>query len=272
MKRTDLLLILGLVILLPLTLGVALAACQPMPMPAPPTALPIITATPTTPDAEPTLLVYNSVQRLLASDLLHTVTITDVQADLAGYPPDWPVVGVGTTNWIGRNGEMMPDGTAGHLHFWWADPGSPSQADVVDLAVRGPRSAVEFPFLALAIGDPATVITWTLRDVPDVHAWLEERLDADGIDLAGVQLRGEFGPVRTTVAYNIPLTGLDLSGGYVAEDVFRAGCARLWLCILGAGHLRSSLLAHRALRLGAAPLGGGGPDLRRASRAPVQPG
>ena len=51
-----------------------------------------------------------------------------------------------------------------------------------------------------------------MTDVPDVHAWLEEQLDANGIDLAGLQLRGQFGPVKTTVAYNIPLTGLDLRG------------------------------------------------------------
>jgi len=55
-----------------------------------------------------------------------------------------------------------------------------------------------------------------------------------------VQLRGQFGPVNTTVAYNIPLTGLDpsgralrlrsgqasgrsLSGGYVGEEHFRFG-------------------------------------------------
>ncbi|MFQ5859685.1 MAG: hypothetical protein ACE5LU_29165, partial [Anaerolineae bacterium] len=172
--------------------------------------------------SQPTLLTYNTVERLLAGDLLHTVTITDVRSDLAGYPSDWPVVGVGTTNWIGRNGEMMPDGTAGDLRFWWADPNSASQADIGDLA-RGQPTAVGFPFLGLAIGDPSTTITWTLHEVSDVHAWMEERLAASVIDLAGVQLRGQFGPVKTTVAYNIPLTGLDLSGGYVGTDYFRFG-------------------------------------------------
>jgi hypothetical protein len=52
---------------------------------------------------------------------------------------------------------------------------------------------------------------------------LEEELDASDVDLAGVQLQGQFGPVNTTVVYNIPLTGLDLSGGYVGEDHFRFG-------------------------------------------------
>lgn len=232
-------------LLIILVLGVILVACQSAPMPAPwntystgpapPTPPPTVVAIPT---ARPSLLVYNTVERLLAGDLVHTVTIADVQIDLTTFPPDWPVVGVGTTAWIGRNGEMMPDGTAGQLHFWWADPGSPSQADVMDLisdegrrikdessfvvgrwSFVGPKA--QFPFLALAIGDPTTVVTWTLRDVEDVHAWLEEKLTASGIDLAGLQLRGQFGPVKTSVVYNLPLTGLDLSGGYVGEDYFR---------------------------------------------------
>lgn len=226
-------------LLISLALGLVLAACRLPPTPASPTPLPTAeftvtsatssatltpgfsTSLPSASLSEATLLVYSSVERLLAGDLLHTITVDEVQTHLAGYPPDWPVVGVGTTNWIGRNGEMMPDGTAGGLHFWWADPGSPSHASVIDLMDNKPPA--QFPFLGLAVGDPATAITWTLRGVPDVHAWLEEKLDASGIDLAGVQLRGQFGPVKTTVAYNIPLTGLDLSGGYMGEDYFRFG-------------------------------------------------
>lgn len=196
-------------LLMALTLGVALVTCRPG----------LTSATP--PPDQATLLVYNTVEQLLAGDLLHTVTISEVQTHLADYPPDWPLVGLGTTDWIGRNGELMPDATAGAPHFWWADPGSPSQADVIDLTDYEPPA--QFPFLALAIGDPATAITLTLQNVPDVHAWLEEKLETSGIDLVGVQLRGQFGPVKTSVAYNIPLTGLDLSGGYVGEDVFRFG-------------------------------------------------
>src|SRR5215212_10479905 len=83
-------------------------------------------------EAEATLVVYNSCARLLAGDLVHTVRVDEVQHDLARFPADWPVVGVGTTDWNGRNGEMMPDGTAGALHFWWADPGSASHAALHD--------------------------------------------------------------------------------------------------------------------------------------------
>jgi hypothetical protein len=74
------------------------------------------------------LLIYRSVEQLLAGDLLHSVSVSGVRAGLAALPDGWPVVGAGTTNWIGRNGELMPDGTTDDLHFWWADPGSPTWA------------------------------------------------------------------------------------------------------------------------------------------------
>src|SRR5215208_5211865 len=174
--------------------------------------------------AQPTLLVYSTVERLLSGDLLQTVSPTEVRAELARYPASWDVVGVGTTGWIGRNGELMPDGTTAAPRFWWADPVSPSQAMVVDVTAGGvapPKASVGFPFLGLATGDPAMAITWTVDEGADVHRWLAERLASAGVGLAGVQLRGEFGPVKTTVAYNIPLTGLGLSGGYVGADYFR---------------------------------------------------
>jgi hypothetical protein len=177
---------------------------------------------PANPAPHSTLLVFNTVERLLSGDLRHTVTISDVQANLSAFPADWPVVGVGTTNQVGRNGELTPDGAVDKLRMWWADPGSPSRGDVVNL-VGHISPSVSFPFIGLAVGDPRTAITWTARDVPDVHAWLEEKLAAQGVDMAGIQLNGDFGRVKTSVAYNLPLSGLDLSGGYVGDDVFRFG-------------------------------------------------
>jgi len=150
-----------------------------------------------------------------------------VNRDLAAFPPNWPVVGVGTTNWFGRNGELMPEGTAAALHYWWADPDPPTHATIRDLAAwrtdRALGGEPYLPFVGLAVGDPAAAVTLSLDDVDDVHAWLAARLAAQGIALAGIRLEGSFGPVQTTVAYNIPLTGLDLSGGYVGDDYFRFG-------------------------------------------------
>src|SRR5829696_5171441 len=117
--------------------------------------------------ATPTLLVYSTVERLLSGELLQTVSPTEVRAELARSPASWDVVGVGTTGWIGRNGELMPDGTTAAPRFWWADPDSPSQAMVVDVTAGGvapPKASVGFPFLGLATGDPATAITWTVDE------------------------------------------------------------------------------------------------------------
>jgi hypothetical protein len=167
----------------------------------------------------PTLLVWSTVQELLAGDLDHTVTLQQVLAALNDYPPEWPVVGVGTTNQDFRTGELIPDGVAGGLRFWWADPDSASQADVSNLAAAAdpPR----LPFIALALGDPSRALTWTVDPTDDLHGWLNERLLAAGIALAGVQVRGRFSSVSTTVSYNLPRTGLDLSAGYVGDDYFR---------------------------------------------------
>lgn len=177
--------------------------------------------------AQPSLLLYNTVASLLAGDLLNTVTIGEVERDLGAFPPDWPVVGVGTTNWFGRNGELLPDGTAAALHYWWADPDPPTHATIRDLADWPTDPALGgqpyLPFVGLAVGDPATAERFVLADADDVHARLAERLAARGVALAGLRLEGAFGPVHTTVAYNIPLTGLDLSGGYVGDDYFRFG-------------------------------------------------
>ncbi len=171
----------------------------------------------------PSLLVYDTAQGLLAGDLQHAVTVDRVLHDLAAFPPSWSAVGVGTTNQAGRTGELIPDGTAADLHFWWADPSSSSQGSVSDLATVAPASGIEFPFLALGVADAYTPLTWALDGISDVHAWLKDRLGAASMPLAAIQIDGDFGPVMTTVSYNIPPTGIDTSAGYVGAQYFRFG-------------------------------------------------
>lgn len=171
----------------------------------------------------PALLVYDTAQGLLAGDLQHAVSMSRIQADLAAYPLDWYVVGVGSTNQPGRTGEMIPDGTAANLHFWWADPNSPSQADVTDLGQTSPSGDIEFPFLALGVAASSNPLTWAIENVPDVHSWLKDRLSSAGIMLAALRLQGTFGPVMTTVSYNIPPTGIDTSAVYVSAQNFHFG-------------------------------------------------
>ncbi|MDA7640143.1 hypothetical protein N8787_00765 [Opitutaceae bacterium] len=181
-------------------------------------------------ERQATLIVYNTVARLLSGDLHHTVSIEDVWKDLFFFPADWLVLGIGTTNFLHRNGEMMPDGTTHHLHFWWADPQTAPQSHVIDLAEK-PNAAdkkstslvkglVEFPFLALSVCDPHTATTHTISDVANLHQWLEEKLTDLDMTVAGIQIKANCGNVTTTDAHYIPEDGLDLSGGYSGDDFF----------------------------------------------------
>src|SRR5690606_6341802 len=158
---------------------------------------------------EPTLLLYSTVERMLSGDMANAVDVATVEADLAAYPEDWVVLGLGTTNQPMRNGELMPDGTVADLDYWWADPSSPDQNAIVDIAPDEgatdptPEPDVdadpEFPFLGLAIVDPDAALVVTAENVDNVHVWLRELLESEGITLAGLQLEGAFGQVNTTV-------------------------------------------------------------------------
>jgi hypothetical protein len=171
----------------------------------------------------PTLLVYNTAQGLLAGDLAHAVSPTMVQDDIDAFPSTWIVLGVGTTNQPGRTGEIIPDGTARSVRFWWADPSSPSQADVSNLSATPSLSSAELPFTAIGVANPDTVIEWPVPAVPSVHAWLRQQLEAQGLDLAAIRLEGTFGEVMTTVSYNIPPSGIPTGSVYSGGDFFRFG-------------------------------------------------
>ncbi|MFN8451569.1 MAG: hypothetical protein U0521_24025 [Anaerolineae bacterium] len=190
------------------------------------------------PTTRASLLVYNTVDRLLRGDLFHTVTAADVIDDLAAFPDDYPVVGIGTTSWLRRNGEVIASGTVRSPQFLWADPESDPVGQLIDVCWQRPSEGgtplvtpriddndqqANFPFLALAVCDPAQSMQWNIADVPDAHAWLTETLAERNVGVAGVQFRGKFGRVRTTDAYNVPLGGLDLSKGYAGDQFFRFG-------------------------------------------------
>jgi hypothetical protein len=171
--------------------------------------------------AQSTLLVYTNTKGLATGDFSHVATVGMLQDVLATFPSNWLVSGVGATDWEHSIGEVLPGGMAGDLPIWWADPDSPSQSALVDLRndARGPTA--HFPFLAMAIGDPAEAATFTLQDVPDIHVRIREELAARQLDIAGVQLEGDFGTVKSRVAYYWPITGFDQQApDYVANDHF----------------------------------------------------
>jgi hypothetical protein len=171
----------------------------------------------------PTLLVYNSAQGLLSGDLAHAISPAMVQAEIDTFPSNWVTLGVGTTNQVMRTGELIPDGTARDIRFWWADPDSPSQADVSNLVQIPGLTSVELPFLAIGIADRATAVELTLSGVADIHARLKQELLGAGIELAAVRIEGTFGEVMTTVSYNIPPTGIPSGSVYSSSDFFRFG-------------------------------------------------
>jgi hypothetical protein len=181
-------------------------------------------------------MIYNTVDRLLRGDLFHTVTVADVIDHLAAFPDEYPVVGIGTTSWLRRNGEVIADGTARSPRFLWADPESDPVGQVIDVCWQRPNASgtrlvtpriddndeqANFPFLAVAVCNPANTMQWEDVSTPNLHQWIREELEHLNVGVAGVQVRGELGQVDTTDAYNVPLGGLDLSKGYVGDQVFR---------------------------------------------------
>ncbi len=182
------------------------------------------------------LMIYNTVDRLLRGDLFHTVTTADVIEDLAAFPDDYPIVGVGTTSWMRRNGEIIAEGTARVPKFLWADPESQPVGQVIDVCWQRPTpngqalvtprlddndQEANFPFMALAVCNPATALHWQITDAENLHEALIAEMTARNVGVAGVEVRGTFGNVDTTDAYNVPLGGLDLSKGYVGDQHFR---------------------------------------------------
>lgn len=151
-----------------------------------------------------TLLAFNTVERLFRGDFFHCVSIDDVVADLASQPPDWKVIGLGTTNWQDRHGELFVDGTAGRPRFLWADPeGDPPTA----LIPADPTNPL--PFLAVAVCDPeSTTYRWHLADGDDVHHVIEERCREANIGLAALRVMGELREVGYQVMCHIPVGGI----------------------------------------------------------------
>jgi alpha-acetolactate decarboxylase len=177
----------------------------------------------------PTLLVYSSIERLYAGILEPTLPLTDTQAAVEDYPPEWDVHGVATTT---LGGESVIEGTVADTRYLWAEPTSdttatlyelnesdePGDAEAVPVVVDEP--AHEFPFLALALADAETAITIEGEDIDVLHPWLIEQLEAQEIALAGIHIEGEFSVVNTSVVYNLPLTGFVFVDGRVSTDIF----------------------------------------------------
>jgi len=172
-------------------------------------------------DPRSTLIALNTVDRLIRGDFFHTVSLEEVLAELRAFPPEWPVGGLGTTNWYRRNGEVVIEGTAAQPSFLWADPGAGAPGRIVDLLADRPEHADELttpsmtddereprmPFAAIGVGDPerAQAIEFAAGD--DLHGVVQRACEEANIGLAALRIEGELASADYEEASHIPLGG-----------------------------------------------------------------
>lgn len=169
-----------------------------------------------------TVLSFNTVERLLRGDFFHSVTPGEVRAELATFPADWSISGLGTTNWYRRHGELLIEGSAGHPRFLWADPAgdplgkivefedsSATPIDEVSPSLREERGCPHFPFAAVAVWDPAGPgHEWRLEEGQDVHAAIADWCESSNVGLAALCLKGALLDVEYQTMCHIPLGGI----------------------------------------------------------------
>lgn len=180
----------------------------------------------------PTLLVYSTIERIYAGEVEPSWPLADTQAAVETFPPDWAIVGVGTTNFAAGNGEVMVDGTVAEPHYFWADGDpeniamlfelnahdEPGDAEAAPAMIDEP--AHEFPVLMLSLASADSALTFEGENVEDVHTWVIEQIEEAGITLAGVQVTGEFETVKTSITLDLPTTGFVVVDGRISEDIF----------------------------------------------------
>jgi len=183
----------------------------------------------------PTLLAYNTVERLLKGDFYHFSQIEEITRQISAFDGKWPIIGLGTTNWYKRNGEAMVEGRAEDPEFLWADPDSGPAGKIINLnqdhpdnesdlksPVLGSDDALpQFPFMAVAVCDPETYMAYGLPAGENIHEWLEKKLPSENLGLAAIRISGKLDDVKSTAACNIPMGGMDLSDGYSLKDNFK---------------------------------------------------
>lgn len=152
-----------------------------------------------------TLLVFNTVERLMRGDFYHCTTIREVVEELRALPADNPLIGLGTTNWADRHGELLVHGTAGQPRFEWVDPFDASQGA---RALTGEHGA-DLPFAAVAACDwNDTRHIWRLDPGEDVFRGIAARCEVGNVGLAALRVRGVFRAAEHQVMCRIPAGGV----------------------------------------------------------------
>lgn len=160
------------------------------------------------------LFFFNTLADLLKGDLWQWVSQQDVMRHLYIYPERFLVMGMGTTTWPERMGEVLVTGTVGNTVFQWANPEYPYRVQNIQDGV--------FPWLQVAVLDPRSALDWTLERAQDLHAALMERFRQEGIDRCAISVEALTTHVEYTLTYRIPKTGLDLTVPGGKEAYLRA--------------------------------------------------
>ena len=186
-------------------------------------------------DKRSIILAYNTVERLLKGDFFHFSKIEEITQEFTNFDKEWPVIGLGTTNWYKRNGEAIVEGIAENPEFLWADPESNPPGKLINLKhdppdheenlkspVIGPDDNLpQFPFMAIALCDPKESNEYALSAGENIHEWIENKFPSDNLGLAAIHVSGKLDEVKSTAACHIPIGGLDLNEGYSLKDNFK---------------------------------------------------
>jgi hypothetical protein len=184
-------------------------------------------------DKRSIILAYNTVERLLKGDFFHFSKIEELTHELSNFDKEWPVIGLGTTNWYKRNGEAIVEGKADNPEFLWADPENngkvinlnhdhPDHEENLKSPVIGPQDALpQFPFMAIAMCNPKEFMEYNLPTGENVHQWIEKKFLSENLGLAAIHITGKLDEVKSTAACHIPIGGMELSEGYSLKDNFK---------------------------------------------------
>lgn len=149
------------------------------------------------------LIFFNTLSDLLRGDLWQWATTKEVARHLFIYPERFVVLGMGTTNWPYRMGEVIIAGTVGNPSYLWANPEYPYKVQSLGEA--------QLPWAQLAIVDPESRLETVFEKIQDLHAYLIESFRKEGIEMCGVTIEATTSQVEYSVTYMLPKTGLDLT-------------------------------------------------------------
>ena len=78
------------------------------------------------------LLVFNPLPDLLKGDIWEYSTQDDIGRHLYVYPEKYQAIGMGTTNWPYRMGEVLIRGKVGNPTVLWANPEYPYRMKIAE--------------------------------------------------------------------------------------------------------------------------------------------